>query len=837
MQRLFNALFYNLEQHEMIEVRLRPPGSPSAQPYLFDNIDGAISRAEKSSGKFDVWFGVAPRFKSSNVVKRLGAVWVDIDAKDLNANMDVAYATAVNSIALRPSCVVMSGFGYHAYWFLSESTNPTFGRKLLEALQKAHSSDHTIDVTRFLRVPGTLNMKYEPPRPCEIEYLDEVRYKAEDLLAAATLPQLVTERIITGDSTGFKSRSERDWNVITALVQSGMTDEGVEQVFDSRHVGDKYADHPNSQHYLKTTLANAAESIAKAAVSIAGTDEAPFITRDDCYFTQKGKGGLVQVSTFTLHPTKLVTGAPDGDVLVCQVRSAGEQWEEVEFPRRAFDRSYNLQKQLTSAYWQWLGTDAQVRQLLPFLLNVLEASGGPVVSTVTAMGRHDDMWVTDSGLITTNGHVPSDSAPFHYLGQGREFYTTWYSERGHDFDDIVEAFARLYPELNVPDVVYPFLGWFVAAMIKPLFESCDIPFPNLSVWGTKGSGKSTMIDFMYKLTGVKNPRAVNCRTTPFVLLSLLAATTSIPVHLGEFRGDMPESQYRAIRTWLLMAYDSGRDARGRPDQSVVEYPLTAPIALDGEDLFDDPAVRERMIAIGMSPETIAEGTEAWRSYMELTEYSVDQLALPLVKYTLGINESWVGQTFATMLERMHKAFPIQLPARVRKNVAVCLVGWQVFTDFMRTLGQDFPVPYPDAFSEALSEVVNLLTGRTMTQVDEMVVDLVNHAARGGHGFNWKYESNLNILWVHLATAIDWWYKHRRQAGRGVIGTAAIRRQLRERMMTKHEGPGQYVNDVKSVNMDGTTMHAYGISLPMLQQSGLDTPEKLNVGSVVVKIGG
>ena len=446
------------------------------------------------------------------------------------------------------------------------------------------------------------------------------------------------------------------------------------------------------------------------------------------------------------------------------------------------------------------------------------------------------MWVTNKEVVTVNGRMPSDVAPLQYVDTSRLLLDIELEEV-ESVADVAAAFGRLYPAMNTSGVAYPILGWFAAAAIKPLFEQAAIRFPNLSIWGTKGSGKSTVIDLLYNLFGVTNPRAVNCRTTPFVMLSLLASTTSIPVHLGEFRADMPDSQFRAIRTWLLMSYDAGQDARGRPDQSVVEYPLTAPIVIDGEDLFDDPAVQERMIVVNLNPEVISEGSEAWAAYMELAEYPLHQLALPFVKYTLSRDAEWVDAKFREMMERLHKAYPVALPSRIRRNAAVCMAGWQLFTDFMESLGVEFPYPRAQDMADGLSDIVNLTTGRTTTQVDDLVVDVINHAAQGGQAFSWKYERDANILWVHLATALTWWYRQRRMAGQPVLGTAAIKRQLRERLATNYAGPGQYVMDIKSVNMGGTTRHAYGLSVGSVHEAELDVPEELNTTQIVMNVAG
>ncbi len=838
-QRLFEALFHDLDEDEYIELRIKRHDRTDAAPFTCDSIDQALKRVSTVDDQHHVWFGVAPRFEAPGVVRRLTAVWVDIDAKDFDGGLNQALRAATEGTAFKPSALIASGNGYHAYWFLEESTNPAAARKILEALHKATDAGPTQDVTRFLRVPETFNPKYDPPRQVDVMYIEgQLRYNAADLLKATKIEAPVLERICTGTTEGFQSRSERDWNVIRALQIAGVTSNGIRLIFEHRAVGDKYLSEANRAHYLRHTLQRAAESLANISVKDDNGEVDDngfmFVERDDGYWL-KGKRPK-RVSTFVFHPQRLLS-TPDGDVFTGEIVCGERRWPDVTMPREAFDRTYNLLKRLKVAHWQWLGTDAQVRSLLPFILHRFDELGGTMAEAVTSLGRHQDYWVTRDGLITENGFIPATSAPVVFLDQARKYHELAYEDPGDALTDLADAFARLYGKLNEVTVTMPMLGWLGAAMIKPLIEEAGFRLPNLSVWGTKGGGKTTMIKLILKLAGIVNPSAINCRTTTFVILSMLASSTSLPVHLGEFRMDMPDVQLKGLRTWLLMQYDSGVDARGKADQSVVEYPLSAPIILDGEDLFDDPAVRERTMAVGMNPEAIREGSEGWSAYMELSEYPIELLSLNLVRYTLGTGVDWVVETASNMLAKTFQAYPGQLPDRVRRNVAVAMTGWQLIFDYFSTLGVDFPPPMASAFSEAVGEIVNVKTGRAPTQVDDLVVDVVNHAADGRQDFRWTYDAKLNILWVHLATAIAWWYGYRRRTGQTILGTAAIKRQLRERQAQVYPGIGQYIVGIKTVKFGNTTMHAYGVSLDTLLEAGLDVPDKLDTSTIVVQLGG
>jgi hypothetical protein len=84
----------------------------------------------------------------------------------------------------RPNLVVHSGGGLHVYWVLARALTPADWQPLAFALAEA-TKQHglkcdtqcTVDRARVLRIPGTLNTKYDPPRlvrfagkPSEFDY-------------------------------------------------------------------------------------------------------------------------------------------------------------------------------------------------------------------------------------------------------------------------------------------------------------------------------------------------------------------------------------------------------------------------------------------------------------------------------------------------------------------------------------------------------------------------------------------------------------------------------------------------------------------------------------------
>ena len=99
--------------------------------------------------------------------QHLGAVFVDIDFKDTN---EAAARKRLAECPCPPSIIVESGGGLHVSWLLKEpfelGEDAAEAKLLLRRLATHFDGDmNAAECARILRVPGTLNHKYSPPRP------------------------------------------------------------------------------------------------------------------------------------------------------------------------------------------------------------------------------------------------------------------------------------------------------------------------------------------------------------------------------------------------------------------------------------------------------------------------------------------------------------------------------------------------------------------------------------------------------------------------------------------------------------------------------------------------
>lgn len=169
----FTSLFYEVGD-DRVHTAVRAPA-------------GAIAAISAIPENANVFFGVNPvrgpvrtndgRGKAEDVT-RLAALCCDLDMKDGGcASLDVAYAIVADlslRLGTRPTAVVESGHGLHAYWPIDDgaigreefTTGAArallrrWGRLVAVEAERLHAAADTVcDLPRMLRVPGTFNNK------------------------------------------------------------------------------------------------------------------------------------------------------------------------------------------------------------------------------------------------------------------------------------------------------------------------------------------------------------------------------------------------------------------------------------------------------------------------------------------------------------------------------------------------------------------------------------------------------------------------------------------------------------------------------------------------------
>lgn len=167
---------------ESMEVRCFRDKRKGPRGFFHDH--GTLIRdAMKWASAWDVYIGVGTRRCPDGVpitkcrhksrgakdhVGRVQAAWVEIDLGKPYETIE-QIIDALDAARLNPDLLVTSGGGVHAY-FLLDTPITDFARleRVNRALMKCVGHDAAVDASRVLRLAGTTNFKYDPPRPAQI---------------------------------------------------------------------------------------------------------------------------------------------------------------------------------------------------------------------------------------------------------------------------------------------------------------------------------------------------------------------------------------------------------------------------------------------------------------------------------------------------------------------------------------------------------------------------------------------------------------------------------------------------------------------------------------------
>jgi len=280
---------------------------PLSQQFFRSECDAAAAAYTLLNQGVDVYFGVNPRIggkgKKENV-HYVSAFHAEVDYGDIGHKKESRHKTreealkAIQEFEPEPTLVVHSGGGFHCYWVLSNPVKvETMGIETLEGINKGISikiggDSGTQDISRVLRVPGTLNFKVrDDPRPVTIISCSGRKYVFDDFktlaaplpatnvkpirsgppteilktktpaagVARPELPERTMRLIKSGNDGSYPSRSETDMAVISVLVNKGFSDAYIKSVFQTEAIGEKYREHPDRDKYLSHSIKKAKE--------------------------------------------------------------------------------------------------------------------------------------------------------------------------------------------------------------------------------------------------------------------------------------------------------------------------------------------------------------------------------------------------------------------------------------------------------------------------------------------------------------------------------------------------------------------------------------------------
>ena len=224
----FNVFWSLVGYQRHLAVRNPHTGNFSNIPVKSTEHAAVITERSVRSGH-DVYYCPALFLSSENRKSDnafgVNSFWLDIDVSENKSNTGKGYGTIeeANTELKRfcaetklpaPTHIVNSGTGLHVYWALTTVARPSLWKYLalqLKALCKHHNfyadPSRTADIASLMRVPGTLNHKYSPPRPVTLVYHNDQLICREHFANAITAAHQSVETASPTEEPNSKSEA------------------------------------------------------------------------------------------------------------------------------------------------------------------------------------------------------------------------------------------------------------------------------------------------------------------------------------------------------------------------------------------------------------------------------------------------------------------------------------------------------------------------------------------------------------------------------------------------------------------------------------------------------
>jgi hypothetical protein len=316
------------------------------------------------------------------------------------------------------------------------------------------------------------------------------------------------------------------------------------------------------------------------------------------------------------------------------------------------------------------------------------------------------------------------------------------------------------PHVNKPEAIIPVLGWFFATPMKPRFMQTVGTFPVLFIWGTQGSGKSSLcIDVMWPLFGVCDPEPYSATETEFALLKLLTSTRSVPVFIDEYKPyDMQRHRLNTLHRYLRRIYRGETEERGRPDLKLNSYHLQAPVCVAGETRPTEAALLERILTSNPEKTTLMNKPGFKEAYHELRAVDLGLFAPRYIQFCLGRDfeaDLAIAREVADALLGARK-----VPLRIRENITVMLLGVHLFEEFAKVSSCEIDdnLGVEAAIEAVLDDVLETDHG-VKNALDHFLEMLGVMAVQGDLKPMIHYTFDRALLAVHLESAYDAFRAH------------------------------------------------------------------------------
>ncbi|MNY85891.1 hypothetical protein D3C78_20910 [compost metagenome] len=398
---------------------------------------------------------------------------------------------------------------------------------------------------------------------------------------------------------------------------------------------------------------------------------------DGLYHAVMKKDGLssTKVSNFTIEPSFTVF-INDDEILYCNLLVDGSPTNPIscKFKKTDLLGWKEFIRSIPSSRVLWLAKDREV-QLIRGWINAINV---PKKKGVDKIGWHGDRYVLTNSSIK-DGVLSTDDDMVYF-----DSYVPNINEKDistQDFLDLAKELLLDCSNINEKITSMVSLAWFLCNPMTDVFREINQSFPILQIWGTRGSGKTTMVSILAKIFGTYG-EPKSCNRTPFTLMRDLSLTNNIPLAMDEYKpSEIHPSRLDGLHYTLRLAYNASQDTRGDKALSMRVFTLTNPVAISGEMPFVDPALVERSIILNLRPQYVRSHPECAQAYNKILSTKYEPFLVGYMKWlTQWDMDHWIQRANDALTESQHISSGLNAPIRIIQNLSVVHLGLQIYQE-------------------------------------------------------------------------------------------------------------------------------------------------------------
>jgi hypothetical protein len=183
---------------------------------------------------------------------------------------------------------------------------------------------------------------------------------------------------------------------------------------------------------------------------------------------------------------------------------------------------------------------------------------------------------------------------------------------------------------------------------------------------------------------------------------------------------------------MRQVYTGELESKGRPDQTIQDYKLEAPLAVIGEWSINQPAIKERIIFARFS-DVIKKDESMQSAFNRIRDLPLEAFMPGYVSFCLRQDIEQIYDESAVTVKEHFKERTIA--PRILHNLAVMVLGLTLFERYGTFIGLDVPQIDLNAVLDAqLEEITGNKTGFVLSAVDQLINELSVFAQKDGNLF-------------------------------------------------------------------------------------------------------